>query len=1660
MGAMKQRLLLWMIVLAVCPLAHSQYFAVSGNCELPGQAALTSGLAQSGTQPLTTGSPTTGSGVIASFPQCQVTVYPANSNIPVPSANIHSDSTGDPLGNPFTANEDGSWVFYAAQACYDVVLSSGTTPASKMPAPKTLSGKCAGQGTGTGGTVTNVGNGTGITGGPITGSGTLSITPSFRLPQACSNGQVPTWDAATSLFDICTSAGTGTVTSIANGTGLTGGPITGSGTLAIQGSYQLPQTCSNGQVPTWDSATSLFDICLTGGTGNVSTAPAGVQPIVQPPSSGVTTQFSSNNLANIRYVTAAWNWNQSPSDNLSTPGSVTIHLTSGPAGIDTASSSHNYIYPVYITAGSGGIAETMTVTGGTCTPGSGACTITGTTLQVHGSGYTVGSASQGIQEAFNDPWISDTSAAGQSQPPTLKLMGNTQYFVRSTIYTRGRNNILDGSGSSLICSTRDKCIKIGSSTAQNGGHIFNLQGLSTVTNAGVQTSSLSSTSGTYTITTVQNHTFVAGDFVDCENHYTTTDSHWTAQVLSSGLTSTQFQVAFGSATISAGSGWGWCNLEDAFIEDGSSNAAVEDVIIDQLGGLATGNFTYGIVDDNDQTMNVNRIRSGGSGIISNSANWPIGAMFYSRTDQGNSGIMFISHSDATNNNFFTGGSNGVIIKDSVCQGEPVFCVRYFGALQPAVFDSMYQDSGGTNPLYNQVVQMGLLTSGSRGTTIHGNLPLTAAAPVFVSGGSTTTQRNYFVVPRSSVFGYFMPLFIGTALPTSGSVSIPLTWPSIEMQDGFSHASIGTLTWDILVTIGQASFGTPSAPYGTGTYAIATNQGSLCSQGMCTFTDTQPSLSSYTVGSSAWYPQFWFWPAVVVNNNTENLGPTFMDAANQGGAYISASGTASGGGGPVVVAQQCFNTGSPSAYTNAFVWCPTGTGSNSALNFFQVATQTANSKGLENYGVAITAPNDLLTLEDCNPSKTKATAGGRPLADTCDMALGKDQSGGMDARANTSISDYIGTLNDGSSWLRRLTTTAENYATNVAISGPRPWIDVTGPGYGADPNGGSGTITATTTALNKAFTNCGSGTVFLPPGTYKHNGQLTIASAGCTIKSFQQGAVIQKNYNSTNGVPSGANGSVLVTASNVTIDGITYDGNNGSFTGGCFSFAGNISQVIFQNNYVHNCDGNSLVFTGASTGAQGPTNFKVLNNYIVEGENGFGLTFSQNISGFDVEGNRFDCSPSTANPNPGSACLQLESQGLTTSISHGKIVNNTIITPSCSGGECWGTQLGQFNAYASTDIVFGQNHTIISGPSANCGSFQGLTNSRFDLGVCEEAGNTANYAAWEFIMSNGINVTGGQLDDEGPGNAVGIIISSTSNSNFSGLTINGFGESPTGGVTAGMEITSAASGGSQAIASCTETGNVATYTVSSPPLNANFQPPAAVFLGGSYTPAGFGGGPYTITNTNYNRIAGTFSVILPVTGLGTSCSGTSLIAQTVTSNNNFSNIVLNFPTGQYGALGSVLFGIQIRSNITQAIVSNNHFSDININGTPGATINEDAISIQSPGTNVTTDSNTFDGIKINNVNIGLNLVAGTTSYFRNIEFNGGVTTPVSLSAPTFAETDFPVPFADLVSCGSSLQDKRAVVNNSSVSTFGGTANGSGSTQVAVRCNGTNWTVVGN
>lgn len=128
--------------------------------------------------------------------------------------------------------------FSGAELTNGLALGSGTrnTPAAVQ------SFLLAGCGA-TGGTVTSVATGAGLTGGPITTAGTLSIGSSFRLPQTCTNNQFTRYNAGTLSWDCVTPVA---VVNVATGAGLTGGPITTTGTITADTTYlqrRVVNTC-------------------------------------------------------------------------------------------------------------------------------------------------------------------------------------------------------------------------------------------------------------------------------------------------------------------------------------------------------------------------------------------------------------------------------------------------------------------------------------------------------------------------------------------------------------------------------------------------------------------------------------------------------------------------------------------------------------------------------------------------------------------------------------------------------------------------------------------------------------------------------------------------------------------------------------------------------------------------------------------------------------------------------------------------------------------------------------------------------------------------------------------------------------------------------------------------------------------------------------------------------------------------------------------------------------------------------------------------------------------------------------------------------------------------------------------------------------------------
>lgn len=828
-------------------------------------------------------------------------------------------------------------------------------------------------------------------------------------------------------------SGSGTVNSVISGGGLAlgiGGTSVG---MAICPALQI--YVSDGT--NWNCAPS------TSG-GNVSTAPVAAQNVVQPAVTGVSTPFSANNFAFWRVVTPSWNWAYTDSagslGNLTAAGSKTLTLPCTtpapcPLGIDTTSAANHYIYRIYVSGT--GTAEAALVTGGTCTPGAiASCTLVVTTAFAHPNGYTIGSASTGIQEAWNDAWVNDSGTApvaNASSAPLLKLSADTNYNVYSSIYLRGRGGILDAAGAYLICSTRDRCIYAGTTAGTNYHRIYNANGGSLVNQDGVQVASVCAgascaspnSAGTYTVTTASTHGFVVGDTMDCEYYSQNAAQHWVAQAIAptSGTTLT---VSFGSSAFAASANtFGFCNILNAFIEDNSEHMEIKTVnIFSSI--AATGTFSYGIVNDNDQQLQIDHLSNRGSSVLRSSltnatANFPTGAMVYSRNDQGNNGISYVHNSEFTNVNCGTSGGNGFVVDNTVCQAFPVYGFRYFGGLQPATFTNIYEDVATDNALYHAIYgqavfgQMGYLVQGGRENRIIGAFPSVFRFPTFPCTAGAGATRNYWVIPHVSAGALVgSPLFIGQATACN-SGSITVAWPSIQLQD-HTGASIGTLTWDILMT----TTGATQAPVGTGSFYLTTPgspvSGSCNTGGMCTFVDTQAAAVSGTIAAQNFNPNFWFWPAAQAINYGAALQ---MDSTDTSPGIVSSFGTTQ----PSVIAAQCPSFGTAAQRTPVWVTCGSTGGASGQLTVSQILTQkdgagagpVANSKGRLNLGSAVTAPNDLITLQDSNLQKSISTAGHRALNDAADIAIGTDVSGGLNFRAGTSIDFNLNSIPTGTNY---------------------------------------------------------------------------------------------------------------------------------------------------------------------------------------------------------------------------------------------------------------------------------------------------------------------------------------------------------------------------------------------------------------------------------------------------------------------------------------------------------------------------------------------------------------------------------------------------------------------------------------------------------------------
>ena len=953
--------------------------------------------------------------------------------------------------------------------------------------------------------VANVGAGSYLptAGGTMTGPITLPADPSAPM------------QAATKEY---VDAGVGAKADLISG--LVPANEMGAGT-ATAGSCLLGNGTSFG---TWGACGS------GGGSGNVSTTPAASQNVVQPEG----TQFSTNNLANVRYLTPAWNWVQSPSNNLATAGANTVNLTPCPAGIDTSANAKR---PYYVYIAGAGTPEAALVTGGTCTGGAATGTIIVQTLNAHSGAYTVGSATSGIQEALND---GGPQGAGVVIPPTGAPANALPVYA--TIYLQSNKSSLRGEGKpTLLCKTRSVCLFLGDRVNSNDFGGLEVNGIRFAAGNSFDGIKITNTACAASVSTITlNNTgasaIQAGDWVDINWTFT---QHYSGLHQVTTASTTQFTYADtncggGSGTIASQASAGFVSLENAAIEDNGNGSSLHEIFVSDKGTLGTwGVWQNHIVVDNDQafkldTMNVDE----GANCT---ANYCGQSIYFPGPFATNAAVAWLSHLDLSlqceGNGVTDWAGNTLRIQNSVIQGFRQWGV-YDGTLRGGYgsgeFDDVYEEVGGcSNPLYPATggqAMSGLLNAGS-GNVIHGGEFPVGQMPQFAASGNQGTRYNYCFVVHDTSEGVSKCLPAGFATVDSASPagSVVVSWPRVQ--------GTGTVTYDVLRYVGVG--GAAIAPYTGGCAGGSTTAcGSVatavaqCSTTLCSYTDTASlSTTSYAVAAPSYMPGMFWLPGGTVTlatADTQNFitSPTFLDDTAMI-TNLSPIITEGGQMAPQVFSQRCG-----SGMGNEWISCLAGNsnGNNSVpnatvLQYGEAAGGLpANLKGRLNFTSSQSASigsGEIITLVDSNPAKTLATPGNRPSEDAADTYLGTDSGGvgygsvGLAVGAPISISSYINAPPNGTSFLERLTAGAKTFNVpvsvngNFTVAGGTVTLPVTGTGAqclhvsatgvlsgtgadcGSGSGGGSGTVNGGTAAQIAMYS--GSGTAVSGDSALTDNG---------------------------------------------------------------------------------------------------------------------------------------------------------------------------------------------------------------------------------------------------------------------------------------------------------------------------------------------------------------------------------------------------------------------------------------------------------------------------------------------------------------------------------------------------------------------------------------------
>ncbi len=723
----------------------------------------------------------------------------------------------------------------------------------------------------------------------------------------------------------------------------TWGPCgTSSNATALQGIPLDTAAPSDGQVVTYDASAGKYK--AKPGTGGATPG-----------------------MLAIKYSTD-FAWTQSPTTDLSTAGAKTVSLASCPAGVVAT----EVFYYVYI-AGTG-TPEAVKVMGGTCAGNGSAGTLQFTTINPHPAGYTISSATSGIQEASINAKLDILSGNSYHyfQDGYVRVPpGIHQLYAPLTFVASGQT--IEFSGAIVKCNFDADCIVVGRSDSYGTTSDVTLikpRGMPTIAHG--------------------QHSMIAV--------YGQKTRLFNVTAMMGPRQSPPSPENYGNfghlVTVVA---------DQAFLLDGLNTTTAS------LECTATfcGSYVYAPGPFNGH---------GSWGTDPSGNNAAVGWLKN----------MQVAPLCAGNGVDWQSG-NVVHIEDSVIQGYSQFGIRVGmagGGYGMMTLDNVYEEGGcGNNPLGN-VGYAGVIVQGGR-LSIHGGEMPYGYYPLFANTGSS--PNYYYIVARDNS-NHPSNLLIAGSANTNGTGNVTITIPDIASATSF----------DVLKTsaIYQAPYGTGNWAVATGVSRASACAGGVCTftDTQAAPTSYTVATASFYPKLDLWPGALVLGPSVAGNsaaaNSTlsldfNNLNQTALWQTNTYGItadVVDSTRCILMPGSPIW--QACVGNDQDLAGTLLY-------GKTALPNLKGRLNLMTSGGGGPSHFITLFDSNLQKTTGAANNRPTN------DANDTYlgyDQSDGTAASIGLSLGAPASISEYIANVGDGTNWKERLTATQKSFTVPVSAPG--------------------------------------------------------------------------------------------------------------------------------------------------------------------------------------------------------------------------------------------------------------------------------------------------------------------------------------------------------------------------------------------------------------------------------------------------------------------------------------------------------------------------------------------------------------------------------------------------------------------------------------------------